>query len=141
MDLSHPSGHRINNGIPKDFCSLTYITIDTAIEQIQTLDRGTLLAKIDIKSAFHLLPVNPEDCHLLAMKWRKQLYVDTCLPVGLHSAPKLLNILADLHWSTWEYHQSCIISMTFLHWAHRASSHALIIYRSSREYVIIQASH
>ena len=54
------------------------------------------MAKIDIKSAFGLLPVDPTDCHLLAMKWRKQLYIDTCLPFGLRSAPKLFNILADL---------------------------------------------
>lgn len=96
VDLSHPSGYSINDGIPKELCSLTYITIDTAIEQIQTLGRGTSLAKIDIKSAFRLLPVHPADRHLLAMKWKQQLYIDTCLPFGLRSAPKLFNILADL---------------------------------------------
>jgi len=36
------------------------------------------------------------DCHLLAMNWKQCIYVDTCLPFGLRSAPKLLNILADL---------------------------------------------
>jgi len=96
VDLSHPSGHSINDGIPKDLCSLTYITVDKAMEQIKSLGRGTLLAKIDIKSAFRLLPVHPADRHLLAMKWNNQLYVDTCLPFGLRSAPKLFNILADL---------------------------------------------
>ena len=54
------------------------------------------MAKVDIKSAFHLLPVHLTDRHLLAMKWCKQLYIDTCLPFGLRSAPKLFNILADL---------------------------------------------
>ena len=32
----------------------------------------------------------------IAMKWRQQLYIDTCLPFGLRSAPKLFNVLADL---------------------------------------------
>ena len=96
VDLSHPSGHSINDGIPKDLCSLTYITIDTAIEQIRTLGRGTVLAKIDIKSAFRLLPVHPADRHLLAMKWNTQVYIDACLPYGLRSSPKLFNVLADL---------------------------------------------
>ena len=66
------------------------------MEQIRTMGPGTLLAKIDIKSVFRLLPVHPADRHLLAMKWKKQLYIDTCLPFGLRSAPKLFNILADL---------------------------------------------
>ena len=96
VDLSHPAGRSINDGIPKDLCSLTYITVDTAIEQIMASGRGTLLAKIDIKNAFRLLPVHPADRHLLAMKWGNQLYIDTCLPFGLRSAPKLFNILADL---------------------------------------------
>ena len=73
VDLSHPSRHSINDGIPKELCSLTYITIDTTIEQIQMLGRGSSLAKIDIKNAFHLLPAHLADRHLLAIKWRKQL--------------------------------------------------------------------
>ena len=96
MDLSHPTGHSVNDGIPKDLCGLTYITIDTAIEHILTTGPGSLLAKIDIKNAFQLLPVHPANRHMLAMKWNDQLYIDTCLPFGLHSAPKLFNILADL---------------------------------------------
>ena len=55
-----------------------------------------MLAKIDIKSAFHLLPVHPADRHLLGMKWRGNVYIDHCIPFGLRSAPKLFNILADL---------------------------------------------
>ena len=41
-----------------------------------------------------LLPVH--DCHILGMKWRDQVYINTCLPFGLRSAPKLFNVLADL---------------------------------------------
>ena len=96
VDLSHPADHSINDDIPKDLCSLTYITVDTAINHIIKLGPGSLLAKIDIKSAFRLLPVHPTDCHLLAMEWNKGIYIDTCLPFGLRSAPKLFNILADL---------------------------------------------
>ena len=96
VDLSHPTELSVNNGIPKHLCSLSYITIDTAIRQILSFGPGTLLAKIDIKSAFRLLPVHPADRHLLAMQWNKQIYIDMCLPFGLRSAPKLFNILADL---------------------------------------------
>ena len=30
------------------------------------------------------------------MKWKHNLCIDNCLPFGLHCAPKLFNILADL---------------------------------------------
>ena len=99
VDLSHPTEFSVNDGIPKHLCSLSYITIDTAIRQILDFGPGTLLAKIDIKSAFRLLPVLPADRHLLAMQWNHQIYIDMCLPFGLRSAPKLFNILADfLSW-------------------------------------------
>jgi len=55
-----------------------------------------MLAKVDIKSAFCLLPVHPADRHLLGMRWRGNVYIDHCIPFGLRSAPKLFNILADL---------------------------------------------
>ena len=74
------------------FPDLLYITVDKAIDQIMALGKGTLLAKIDIKSVFCLLLVHPADRHLLAMKWRQQLYIDTCLPIGLRLAPKLFNV-------------------------------------------------
>jgi len=96
IDVSHPVGHSINDGIPKDLCTLTYITVDMAIKYILDMGPGTLLAKVDIKNAFHLFPVHPADCHMLAMNWNNQIYIDTYLPFGLHSDPKLFKILADL---------------------------------------------
>jgi len=95
-DLSHPSGSSVNDGIPPQLCTLTYVTIDDAILNILKSGRNTMLAKIDIKSAFRLLPVHPSDRHLLGMKWRGNIYIDHCIPFGLRSAPKLFNVLADL---------------------------------------------
>jgi len=57
---------------------------------------GTLLAKLNIKNAFQLLPMHSADRHMLAMNWNNQIYIDTCLPFGLCLAPKHFNILADL---------------------------------------------
>jgi len=105
VDLSHPADGSVNGGIPKELCSLQYITVDSAIEQIRQLGYGTLLAKIDIKSAFRLLPVHPADRHLLSMRWDQHIFIDTCLPFGLRSAPKLFNVLADLLSWILEQHQ------------------------------------
>ena len=103
VDLSHHNGYSVNDGIPGTLCSLQYITID-AIKTVSLLGPGTLMAKIDIKSAFHLSPVHPADHHLLQTKWDNLIFNDTCLSFGLHSAPKLFNFLADLlQWITQQH--------------------------------------
>lgn len=61
VNLSHPAGHSVNDGILKHLCSLSYITMDSAISHIMIFGPGTLLAKIDIKHAFRLLLVHPAD--------------------------------------------------------------------------------
>ena len=55
-----------------------------------------MMAKIDIKNAFRLLLVHPADRHLLMMRWNNSVYTDLCIPFGLHLAPKLFNVAADL---------------------------------------------
>ena len=51
------------------------------------------------KSAYHIVPVHPEDRQFLGMQWKGKLFIDTALPFGLRSAPKLFNALADaLEW-------------------------------------------
>ena len=99
LDLSHPKHKSVNDGIPKNLCSLSYVTIDDAVRKIIEMGPGTELAKIDVKGAFRLIPVSPLDRHLLAMEWKGGIFIDTCLPFGLHSAPKLFNLMADfLEW-------------------------------------------
>ena len=57
------------------------------------------MAKIDIESAYRLIPVHPTDRPLQAMEWNGQIYIDPMLPFGLRSAPKLFNAVADaLEW-------------------------------------------
>ena len=96
VDLSYPRDYRVNDGIPKSLRSLSYISVYNAINQTVAIGPKTLLAKLAIKNAFRLLLVHPTDRHLLAMEWENAIYLDTCLPFGLRSAPKLFNILAEL---------------------------------------------
>ncbi|MCG8431273.1 MAG: hypothetical protein MJA29_08890, partial [Candidatus Omnitrophica bacterium] len=57
------------------------------------------MAKIDIKSAYRLIPVHPDDRKYLGMRWNGNLYIDAMLPFGLRSAPKIFTALADaLEW-------------------------------------------
>ena len=103
VDLSSPNGSSINDGISPELCSLSYISVDDVSRVVASLGRGTLLAKVDIKSAYRIVPVHPEDRPLLGMQWKGQLYIDTCLPFGLRSAPRIFTALADmLEWCTKE---------------------------------------
>ena len=57
------------------------------------------MAKVDLKSAFRMIPVRHQDWCLLGMQWNDCLYIDKCLPFGLRSAPFLFNQFADaLSW-------------------------------------------
>ena len=40
------------------------------------------MAKLDIRSAYRIVPVHPQDRHLLGMMWDGKLYVDVALPFG-----------------------------------------------------------
>ena len=53
------------------------------------------MAKIDIKHAFRLCPVRPEDYQLLGMRWLGEYYFDTRLPFGGRSSPYIFNGFAD----------------------------------------------
>lgn len=57
------------------------------------------MAKVDLQSAFTMVPLRKEDWQFLGIKWRGKFYVDTCLPFGLRSAPFLFNQSANtLEW-------------------------------------------
>ena len=95
VDLSAPAGHSVNDGIDTQLCFLEYTSVDRAAAVIRELGHQCMLSKIDIQSAYRIVPVHPEDSLLLGMKWQGQLYVDTTLPFGLRSTPKIFNTAAD----------------------------------------------
>ena len=103
LDLSHPNGHSVNDGISRSLCSLSYTKVDHTVQKILSSGQGTLLAKIDIENAFRNVPVHTDDRHLLGLVWDGKLYIDTVLPFGLRSAPKIFNAIADgLQWIAME---------------------------------------
>ena len=96
VDLSSPQGYSVNDGISSDLCSLEYVTVDMIADVVLGFGAGAVvLSKVDIRSAYRLVPVHPEDRWLLGMRWGGQVFVDTVLPFGLRSAPKLFTALAD----------------------------------------------
>ena len=98
-DLSFPPGRSVNDGVAAELCSLTYTTVDQVAEVVVSLGKAAMMAKIDIESAYRLIPVHPHDRPLQAVQWLGQIYIDTMLPFGLRSAPKIFNAVADaFHW-------------------------------------------
>lgn len=95
LHFSAPLGKSINDHISKEELSLHYASIDDATRMLSALGRGALIAKVDLKSAFRMVPVQRQDWELLDIKWREAYYVDTCLPFRLISAPYLFNQFAE----------------------------------------------
>jgi len=82
FDLSYPAGSSVNDGIEQSLCSVEYAKFDDAIRMIQQLGPEAMLVKVDIQSAFRLLPIHPDDFGLLGMYHDGQFYVDKALPFG-----------------------------------------------------------
>ena len=98
-DLSFPEGASVNDAIDPSLCSLKYVTVNHVASRGMQLGKGALIAKIDIKSAYRLIPVSPLDHHYLGMPWNNLTYVDGMLPFELRSAPKIFNVVTDaLEW-------------------------------------------
>ncbi len=99
VDLSHPKGRSVNDGVDRELCSLSYASIDVASSMVLRLGRLAELAKLDIASAYRIVPVHPEDRPLLGMRWNGALFVDSALPFGLRSPPKVFTAVVDgLEW-------------------------------------------
>ena len=72
-----------------------YASVLDAARLIRHLGKGTELAKLDLQHAYHMVPVHPDDHHLLGIRWGQDVYIDTALPFGLRSAPKIFSALSD----------------------------------------------
>ena len=57
--------------------------------------QGSFMVKADIKEAYRMVPVHPQDQLLLGVMWQDSVYIDKVLPFGLRSAPKIFSAVAD----------------------------------------------
>lgn len=92
--LSYPRGSSVNDGISPEHTSVSYATISNAIQHIKAAGPGCFLAKTDIKNAFRIIPIRPQDYSLLGMRWRDLFYYDRCMPMGCSSSCKTFETLS-----------------------------------------------
>ena len=81
-DLSFPKGNSVNFGMPKECCSVSYENYDYLISLLTSVGQGCFIAKADIDLVFRIIPVHPDDYHLLGFRFGGQYYYDKCLPLG-----------------------------------------------------------
>lgn len=94
-DLSSPQNGSVNETISEKVASLHYVSVDSIAEVIVALQGRVFMGKGDIKEAYRLVPIHPEDTGLLGMRWEERVYIDVRLPFGLRSAPKIFTAVAD----------------------------------------------
>ena len=100
INLSAPQGFSINDGVLTELCSLHYTSVGDAASLVKACGRGALMAKLDLSQAYRRDPVHQEDQFLLGLYWYSTYYIDTALPLGLRSAPKVFTALTNaLAWA------------------------------------------
>ena len=67
VDLSFLPNYSVNDGIVRESSAMSYASIDDAVNCILHFGPGTVLIKIDLKNAYCIVLVHPQDQHLLAM--------------------------------------------------------------------------
>ena len=96
LDLSQPAGRSVNDGIDADQFRLSFTSVADAFRLIHAAGgTGALLAKVDIQSAFKLIPVRPDQWRLLGFQWQGGYYYQVALSFGSRSSPRIFNDFAD----------------------------------------------
>ena len=103
VDLSSPWDCSVNDGISRKLSSITYSKVDDVVQHVLQLGVRAELVKIDLRNAYRIIPVHPQDHHLLAISWEGETYI---VPFGLRSAPKIFSTVADM--LAWALHCSGI---------------------------------
>ena len=81
VDLSSPLDHSINDGISRERSSLSYTSVDHLAALIVSEGRGSFLEKADVKEVYRMVPIHPEDQHLLAFNGMEQFMLTVCCPL------------------------------------------------------------
>ena len=99
--LSYPrnSGQSVNENIAVEFVSVSYAGIQDAICKIKAIGKNCFMAKTDVRSAFRIMPIHPDDYHLLGFSWKGSYYYDKCVPFGASSSCRLFEATSTaLEW-------------------------------------------
>ena len=98
-DLSKPKGTSVNDNIPDSLKSVQYCSVMDVAKFLQEQkvkgDGQYYMAKIDLKDAYRVCPINKEHWQYLGMKYEDKLFIDTCLPMGLGTSCAIFSAISD----------------------------------------------
>ena len=92
LDLSFPkNGTGLNDYVNKDWylgerADLVFPKIDDFIKLIKSKGQGCLMYKLDLKRAYRQVSICPSSYNLVGFVWKKHIFFDTVLSMGLRSA-------------------------------------------------------
>ena len=99
VDLSSPKGNSVNDNLCRHWTHVAYSSVEDAALAMHCLGPNTELAKIDIRSAYRIVPIHPSERAFLGVQWRGGTFIDCQLPFGLASAPAIFSAIAEaLEW-------------------------------------------
>lgn len=81
-NLSSPINGSVNDFIDTSYTSVQYSSFDRAVVMIKKLGFKAQCSKMDVKSAFRLLPMYQGEFDLLGFKIGNWYFIDKCLPMG-----------------------------------------------------------
>lgn len=85
--------------IDSKFTSVQYSSFDNAVSIVKKLGYNALIAKMEIKSAFRLLPCYPSDFSILGFQIGSEFYIDKCMPMGCSISCSIFEKCSTfLHW-------------------------------------------
>lgn len=99
VDMSSPHGASVNDNLHRNLTYVAFSSVDDAAHLMHHLGPNTLLAMLDIKEAYRLIPVHPNNWIFQGICWQDSIFVDCQLQFGLASAPAIFSILSEaLQW-------------------------------------------
>ena len=81
-NFSSPINGSVNDFIDTNYTSVQYSSFDRAVVMIKKLGFKAECSKMDVTSAFRLLPMNQGEFDLLGFKIGNWYFIDKCLPMG-----------------------------------------------------------
>ena len=94
--LSYPHGNSINSYMDLQDTSTSYQSFNQALAIAAKYGHGAYMSKGDVESAFRIIPIAPENWHLLGICFNKRYFVDICLPFGASISCAIFEKVGDL---------------------------------------------
>ena len=110
--LSFPYGASINDGISAVDRFVQYSSVQDAIALVQKCGSGSFMSKCDIKKAYRIMPIHPDEYHLFVIFHDGKYYFDRSLEMGMSSSCRIFDEFS----SALEWIGKCKLNIDLVHY-------------------------